>query len=224
MYENILFDLDDTILDFSYGERQGIQEVFSSENIEFNDENFEKYKKINKELWMSLEKGEIPKNEVLTKRFEEFFKLFGIKVNPQEKENIFRKNINNSYKLIDGAIEILEYLKGKGKKIYTASNGLEYTQMIRMKKSGIYDYFSKHFISEKVGYEKPSTLFFEYCMSNIEGANKQNTIMIGDSLTSDIKGANDYGIDSCYLNIHKTQDMSMTYKIDKLLELKEIIK
>lgn len=223
MYDNILFDLDDTLLDFSFGERQGIQEVFSSENIEFNEENFEKYRKINKNLWMSLEKGEISKNEVLTKRFEEFFKLFDIKVNPQEKEDIFRKNINNSYKLIDGAVEILEYLKNKGKKIYTASNGLEYTQMIRMKKSGIYDYFSNHFISEKVGYEKPNTLFFEYCMSNIKGANKQNTIMIGDSLSSDIKGANDYGIDSCYLNIHKTQDKSMTYKIDKLIELKEII-
>lgn len=89
MYKYILFDIDNTLLDFSKGEREAIRAVFQSEGIEDSEENFKRYSEINKSMWGLLEEGKLVKQEVLTKRFEVFFSEKGIKVNPQEKEEIF---------------------------------------------------------------------------------------------------------------------------------------
>ena len=94
MYKYILFDIDNTLLDFSKGEREAIRAVFQSEGIEDSEENFKRYSEINKSMWGLLEEGKLVKQEVLTKRFEVFFSEKGIKVNPQEKEDIFRIGIN----------------------------------------------------------------------------------------------------------------------------------
>ncbi|WP_455257523.1 YjjG family noncanonical pyrimidine nucleotidase [Peptoniphilus asaccharolyticus] len=224
MYEIILIDLDNTILDFNAAEENSIRHLFEIYRIENNRENLEKYRKINVYMWGELEKGNMSKEEILTKRFEEFFKLFGIEVDGKDAEDIFRSHLDRNSQLIDGARELLLSLKQMDKRVYTASNGVYSTQLKRMTDANIYNLFDGHFISEKVGFEKPDKGFFEFCFKNIEGANFQNTIMVGDRIESDINGAKNFGIDSCHFDIGKNNDVSgATYVINKLTDLLKIV-
>lgn len=223
MYENILFDLDNTLLDFDSAEENSIKKVFEIYGVEFNTINLEKYRTINIKMWSELEKGNLTKDEVLTKRFEEFFSLFNILVNPREVENVFRSYLDSNCQLIEGATKLLQELKKSGKRIFTASNGVYNTQIRRMTDSGIIGYFDKHFISEKIGYEKPNVLFFKHCYDNIEGATLNNTIMVGDRVASDIIGAKNFGFDTCYFNRNGNGEKEATYNVNELSQIIKII-
>lgn len=224
MYKIILIDLDNTILDFNAAEENSIRYLFEIYGVENNRENLEKYRKINVYMWGELEKGNMSKDEILTKRFEEFFKLFGIEVDGKKAEDVFRSHLDRNSQLIDGAFELLLELKKMDKKIYTASNGVYSTQIKRMTDSKIYNLFDGHFISEKVGFEKPDRRFFEYCFKNIDGANLKNMLMVGDRIESDINGAKNFGIDSCYFDRKGTMNGKFaTYTISNLTDLLKIV-
>ncbi|TDL98111.1 noncanonical pyrimidine nucleotidase, YjjG family [Macrococcus brunensis] len=220
MYKHIFFDLDHTLLDFAAGEHIAITQVFESEGLVMTTELFEQYQSINKNLWQALERGEIKKDEVLTKRFSDFFQLQAITVDGSLKEQIFRTAINDSHHLLPGAIDILDYLKNKPVTLSSATNGVYTTQMKRMKDAGIYPYFSHHFISEEIGYSKPQPEFFAYALKNAN-AKPEEVLMVGDSITSDIAGAKAAGIDTCYIGSEK---VDATYSISHLMELTDIIK
>ncbi|MDY2986009.1 MAG: YjjG family noncanonical pyrimidine nucleotidase [Peptoniphilus sp.] len=224
MYKIILIDLDNTILDFNAAEENSIRYLFEIYGVENNRENLEKYRKINVYMWGELEKGNMSKDEILTKRFEEFFKLFGIEVDGKKAEDVFRSHLDRNSQLIDGAFELLLELKKMDKKIYTASNGVYSTQIKRMTDSKIYNLFDGHFISEKVGFEKPDRRFFEYCFKNIDGANLKNMLMVGDRIESDINGAKNFGIDSCYFDKKGIMNESLaTHTINHLSDLLKIV-
>ena len=111
-----------------------------------------------------------------------------------------------------------------GKKIYSASNGLYTTQLKRLSNAGILDLFDGHFISDRIKYEKPSPYFFEFCIQNIGMVPKNSILMVGDSPTSDIAGAINYGIDTCYYKHNKnTSCSSATYTINNIAELLDIV-
>lgn len=221
MYKYILFDIDNTLLDFSKGEREAIRAVFQSEGIEDSEENFKRYSEINKSMWGLLQEGKLVKQEVLTKRFEVFFSEKGIKVNPQEKEDIFRIGINENHQLVPHAVEILEYVKSRGYAICSATNGVLHTQIRRMTDANIISYFDHQFISEAVGYEKPQKAFFDVIIASLNITDLSEVLMIGDTETSDINGAINAGIDACYFGPNK--DSKAKYSIQNLLELKNII-
>ena len=220
MYKHIFFDLDHTLLDFAAGEHIAVRQVIESEGLAMTAERFQQYQSINKKLWQALERGEIKKDEVLTRRFSEFFQLQAITVDGVLKEQIFRTAINNSHQLLPGAVDILAYLKDKPVILSSATNGVYATQMKRMKEAGIYSYFSHHFISEEIGYAKPQPEFFAYALKQVN-ARPEEVLMIGDSITSDIAGAQAAGIDSCYIGPEATD---ATYSIGHLMELTDIIK
>lgn len=220
MYKYILCDLDNTILDFKKGEESAVKRVFESENLTFSDELYARYHDINIGLWRELESGKVDKRHVLTHRFEVFFKTLGIDVDGAVKEQIFRENINNSHDLVDGALQFLDYLKSKGYILCTATNGVFYTQMKRMKDAGILDYFTHHFISEEIGFEKPHHNFYKHCIKTLGVTDLSQVLMIGDTYTSDIIGAQHFGIDSCYYGV---KQVDATYYIEKLSEIKNIL-
>lgn len=220
MYKYILCDLDNTILDFKKGEESAVKRVFESEGVTFSNELYARYHDINIGLWRELESGKVDKRHVLTHRFEVFFKTLDIDVDGAVKEQIFRENINNCHDLVDGALQLLDYLKGKGYTLCTATNGVFYTQMKRMKDAGILDYFTHHFISEEIGFEKPHHNFFKDCIKTLGVTDLSQVLMIGDTYTSDIIGAQQFGIDSCYYGV---KQVDATYHIEKLSEIENIL-
>ena len=205
-YKYLLFDLDDTLLDFGKAQVLAFKNLLKDENIEYNEELFEKYETINKSLWRSFERGEISNKEVTSERFIRFFSLFDRKVDGSEVDNRYRGYLAEGNQLFDGIIEMLEKLS-LTHKLYIASNGIAITQHTRLKNNNLNKYFEKIFISEEIGVE-----------------NNDQVLMIGDTLTSDILGANNAGIDSCLVDIHKISNPEIvpTYKIEKTIDLLEL--
>ncbi len=222
-YKYLLFDLDDTLLDFGKAQILAFKNLLEDENIEYNDELFEKYETINKSLWRSFERGEISNKEVTRERFIRFFALFDRNVDGSEVDNRYRSYLAEGNQLFDGIIEMLEELS-LTHKLYIASNGIAITQHTRLKNNNLNKYFEKIFISEEIGSKKPDIEFFEKIFDEIGIKNKDEILMIGDTLTSDILGANNVGIDSCLVDIHKISNPEIvpTYKVEKTIDLLEL--
>lgn len=216
-------DLDNTILDFDAAERDSFRKIIEATGLEYKDELLQEYKKINQSLWKSLEQGKISKEIVLNTRFSEFFKLYGMNVDGRKMEKLYRFHLDNSSALIPNAKFTLTELKKKGKRIYSASNGVYSTQIKRLTNAGIIDLFDGHFISEKIEHEKPSPYFFDFCFKNIGEVNNTSIIMVGDSPTSDVQGAINAGIDSCYYQHDKNVTCTYAkYTIRNISELLDI--
>jgi 2-haloacid dehalogenase len=198
MYNVILLDLDNTILDFDTAEKDSFKKVVKAVGLNYTDELLQQYKRINKFLWSTLEQGKISKKIVLNTRFSELFKLYDMNVDGKEIEILFRSHLDDCSTLIPNAESTLLKLKKMGKEIYSASNGVYSTQIKRLTNAGIIDLFDGHFISDKIKYEKPSPHFYDFCFKNIPNIKNKSIIMVGDSPTSDIQGAVNVGIDSCF--------------------------
>ena len=225
MYKFILLDLDNTIFDFDITERNSFKKIIESFSMKYDFEILNQYKKINTSLWRLLEQGKVTKDIVLNTRFSEFFKLYNLTVDGEKVEKQFRKYLNESSDLVPNAKSTLIELKRRGKKLYTASNGVYSTQVQRLTNAGILHLFNDIFISEKIGFEKPSIHFFDYCFDNIKNFERNKIIMVGDSVSSDIQGAINASIDSCYYKYNKELDCSnSTYTINDISELLDIVK
>lgn len=221
MYKYILMDLDNTLLDFNAAQIEAIRHVIASENLVMTDEIFNQYHLYNKGLWEQLEQGTITKPQLFKQRFEMLFGLYDRTVDGMEKEAVFRESLNHDSTLMEGAVEILEYLKNKRYILATASNGVLETQLMRMNGSNIYHYFDYHFISDEVGVEKPDEQFYQHCLKTMNVQNKKEVLMIGDGIKPDIIGARNAGIDACYFG--KEEVMEAKYHIKQLEELKNIL-
>lgn len=224
-YEVILFDVDGTLLDFDKAEEQGIEALLSHFNVPVTEENKRRYHVLNKEYWQKLERGEITRDQVLSWRFEDFFGGFGIEVDGAEVDGLYRKELNNSAVLIDGAIELLEALKDRYP-LYIVTNGVAATQYRRLSASGLDRYFKGIFISEEAGAQKPQQEFFDYCFEKMGRNDTEHMLIIGDSLTSDMRGGNVAGIDTCWYNPKGQEnhsDVHVDYEIRLLGELKKLL-
>ena len=222
-YKYLLFDLDDTLLDFGKAQVLAFKKLLEDKNIEYSDELFEQYETINKSLWRSFERGEISNKVVTSERFIRFFTLFNMKVDGSEVDNRYRSYLAEGNQLFEGIVEMLEKLS-LTHKLYIASNGIGVTQHTRLKNNNLNKYFEKIFISEEIGSKKPDKKFFDIIFKEIGVKNKDEVLMIGDTLTSDILGANNAGIDSCLVDIHKISNPEIvsTYKIEKTIDLLKI--
>ncbi len=224
MYNTILIDLDNTILDFDAAEKYSFKKVITTAGLNYTDELLQQYKRINNCLWNSLEQGEISREIVLNTRFSEFFKLYDLQIDGRKTEKLFRTYLDNSSALMPNVEITLTKLKKMEKKIYSASNGVYSTQIKRLSNAGIIDLFDGHFISDKIKYEKPSPYFFDFCIKNITGIQTKSIIMVGDSPTSDIQGAVNAGIDSCFYQHNKSVECTYAkYTICDISELVDLV-
>lgn len=220
MYEFYLLDIDNTLLNFDAAEIRSFRKLLESYHISYEEELFRHYKKINKNFWNLLEQGKVDKETVLIGRFKELFAYLGLEADPSEAEKRFQNHLSDSDDKMPHAEETLLQLKSEGKKIYSASNGVYNTQIKRLKAAGLFQYFEGMFVSEKIGYEKPDRSFFDHCFEKIKDFDKSKTIMVGDSLTSDIQGACNSGIDSClYTPKGPSTSSKATHTICDLKEL-----
>jgi 2-haloacid dehalogenase len=209
-YKILLFDLDDTLLDFGANEIDSLNKLFLQHGYTFSDELLEVYKSIDKQLWADYENGNITLDEVLNSRFSETMLKLGEIVDGAEWENQYRELLSNGHQLIDGALELCQRLS-ISHRLFVITNGVSKTQTKRLQQAGLYDYFEDIFDSHSIGFQKPSKEFFNYVMGHIRNFNVSEALIIGDSLYSDIKGGLLSGIDTCWFN-RKSQKGSAKIK------------
>lgn len=223
-YKFILWDIDDTLVDFKASEKVALKKCFEAQNVSLSDEDIEVYSKINYDYWKLLEKGEIEKSIMLNKRFDDFIKYLSV-------EDIDSSTINKNYQLCLGdytvmyenAFEICSSLKGV-KKQYAITNGTALAQQRKLKNTGLDKIFDDIFISDLIGYQKPDVRFFEYVAQKIPNFNPKQALVIGDSLTGDIKGANNAGIDCCWANLKSESNCDESLKVNfEIKTLKEVL-
>lgn len=193
MIRNILFDLDDTLFDFKKAERIAVAKTLKDLGIEPEEKVLNRYHKLNQEQWKRLELGELTLEEVKIVRFEKLFAWLGVSCLPREAAARYEKYLGMGHYYIPGAPELLEKLKGKYR-LYLVSNGTPAVQRSRLQSAGIGHYFEKIYISQEIGHKKPDKEFFEYCFSEDPRMKKEETVIVGDSLTSDILGGKNAGI------------------------------
>lgn len=224
-YTTILFDADNTLLDFDAAEHEAITSVLRLYGLPHDDSVIAEYSRINLGFWKMLERGEITKDELKYLRFEAFCEHFGFNIDAREMATAYMNALSKQNPLIDGAIEICERLFGKCR-LYIITNGIKFIQEGRFSTSPLMKYFDGTFISETVGYEKPSVEYFEAVERAIPDFDRTKTLVVGDSLTSDIKGGINYGLDTCWFNpkgkAHPL-DMDITYEIKSLDEIFDIV-
>ena len=225
MVKFVFLDLDDTIFDFHASEGKALSKTLAELGITPTAETLALYSKINKGQWERLERGEATREEILVRRFEILFDTLGVCKPAYEAQKIYEHNLSLEYIYIDGAEELLENLFGKYK-LYLASNGTAKVQDSRIERSGIAKYFDGIFISQRVGYDKPSREFFECCFSEIDGFSKDEAIIVGDSLSSDILGGINAGIRTCRYNpkgMPQNPEIMPDYEIASLGELPKLL-
>lgn len=226
-YDILLWDVDDTLLDFGYSERYAIKQCFESIGREINDEWILRYSAINDSYWKRLEKGEVTKAEVLRGRFADLFAEMNFEVEEEKLKEFqlrYQKELGNVYHYRDSSYELCNKLKGCCRQ-YLVTNGVESTQRSKLKLSGLDALMNDVFISEVIGFVKPRKEFFDACFAQIPDFSKERVLLIGDSLSSDIKGAVNAGVASCWYNPKgKTADTIMPdYVIGNLWEVEKII-
>lgn len=222
-YNKIIFDLDNTILDFSDTEERSLKTIIDTYKLPYTKETVETYKEINHELWRKLEQGVITREQLFSSRFALFLETYGIQADGKKVDAVFSENLGKGYKMMAHAQELMTALKNNGYQLYAGSNGVAKTQWQRMKGAGITHFFEDVFISEEIGVEKPDPHFFNHIFDTLNTYNKEEFLMVGDSLTSDIKGANNAGIDSVWYNFSgmsiTAEQVKSTYTVTSLLEL-----
>lgn len=226
-YDILLWDVDDTLLDFGYSERYAIKHCFELIGREISAEWISRYAEINDNYWKRLEKGEVTKAEVLRGRFADLFSEMGIEVAEEELREFqlnYQKALGSVYYYRDSSYELCKKLKGHCRQ-YLVTNGVESTQRNKLKLSGLDALMDDIFISEVIGFVKPRKEFFDACFAQIPDVDKERVLLIGDSLSSDIKGAKNAGIASCWYNPKgKTAEgIVPDYVIENLWEVEQII-
>lgn len=223
-YKILLFDLDDTLLDFGANEADSLSKLFQQHGVAFTDELFQVYSAVNKQLWADYENGKIMLDEVLNTRFSQTMSRLGVTVNGIEWENQYRELLGNGCQPMEGALEVCQSLSASHR-LFVITNGVARTQIKRLKQSGLYGFFESIYDSQSIGFQKPSKEFFDYVVSHIEGFDRKEALVIGDSLNTDIKGGILAGIDTCWINSkHQkcSSEIQSTYTVTSLAELYDI--
>lgn len=220
MIKNILFDLDDTIFDFKRAERIALSKTLAELGVTPDDRILSRYSEINISQWKLLEKKIITRDEVKVRRYELLFEEFGIDLSAERTTALYEKNLGIGHYFIDGAEEMLQRLY-KDYRLYLVSNGATAVQKSRIASSGIEKYFQNIFISQEIGYDKPAKEFFNKCFEQIEDFSKKETIIVGDSLSSDIQGGINAGIKTVWFNPRHLEfdKIKPDYEISSLDEL-----
>lgn len=225
-YEILMFDLDNTILDFDKSEDYALLKLIERFGIQRKDEFIGKYTEINDELWSKLEKGAVSFDELANSRFSLTMECFGQSVDGRQWNELYTDYLAEACFPIDGALEVVEALSHSFR-IFIITNGLVKVQKKRIETSGLLDYSKGVFVSQLMGVSKPDRLFFERAAAEISNFCKEKTLVIGDSLSSDVKGGYNFGVDTAWLNkggAVNSSGIKPTYEIKELRELYEILK
>ena len=225
MIKAVFLDIDNTLLDFHLNAYYALVDAFDECGLKFEKENFDTFLKINNELWENIEKKVITSAELKVIRFQLVLKALNLTGDSAKIEELFRKKLYENAYAIDGAMDILKYLGGKYR-VFAASNAIENQQIARLKKANMYDLFEKLFISEGIGHDKPSKEFFDFCFDSVGDIKPNEAVMIGDSLTADIKGGKDYGLTTVWFNRDgkiNPEPKFVDFEVKRLEDIKNVL-
>lgn len=222
-YKAILLDLDATIFDFDKAEIYSLSKMLESVGITPTNEILEEYHDINIKWWEKYERKEYTKQEILVNRFKELFDKYQKDVDCVKFNEDYLYHLGDVVFYIKDAFTFLERLK-KEYKIYIVTNGVTNTQLRRINQTPLLDYVEKVYISDKIGFAKPDVRYYEYILKDAN-LSKEECLCVGDSLTSDMLGGINMGIDTCWFNQnHKTTNLNITYEINELLQFFDVVK
>lgn len=225
MFTTVFIDIDDTLLDFTLCSRESIIITMAAAGIEYKEEYFPVFLRENDKLWKNVEKSVISIDELYGVRWNTVFKIIGVDYDGPTFEKAFRKNLETVAVPVEGAADTLEYLHGKYL-VCATSNAPHRQQELRLEKAGMSQFIDRLYTSEKIGVSKPKKEFFDYCLTDIGNVKKDEIILIGDSLTSDIRGGNAYGLTTVLFNkncLPDNPDIVPEFKINRLEEIKNIL-
>ncbi len=197
-FTTVLWDVDGTLLDFLYSQRCAITRAFHSVGREITQEQIERYSQINESFWKRHERGEVEREELLTGRFLQLFDEYGMEgIDLPAFLQEFQDALGSVFLHRDDSLAVCRFLAGYVRQ-YVVTNGVTATQTKKLKLSGLWDLMDGVFISEEIGKPKPSSFFFESCLSRVEEKDRRKILIVGDSLSSDIKGGKEAGIATCW--------------------------
>ena len=201
-YKWLLFDADGTLFDYDKAELGALKRTFEDSGINCSDFCHQRYRQINIGLFKDIEMGLISSIELRIKRFELLFSEFDIDLDVEKFSEKYLWNLSKNSMLLPGALETIRNLYPKYKMLLV-TNGIAEVQRQRFDSSGIKKYFANIIISDEAGFAKPATEFFDFSFKTMGEPNKKNVMIIGDSLTSDMTGGENYGICTCWYNPNK---------------------
>jgi len=224
-YKWLLVDIDGTLFDYDNAESAALARTFEQMDLPFEPGAIQTYRRINGQLWLEFEQGKRSQSRLKVERFGLLFAALGLQSDPALFSQCYLQNLATGTELFDGAQEVVESLYGHiGLLLIT--NGLTEVQRPRLKRSSIGGYFSDMVISEETGSSKPDSGIFDVAFQKMDQPRKEDVLIVGDSLTSDMQGANNYGIDACWYNPGKrpnTLGLRIQYEIERLDELLPIV-
>jgi len=224
-YEIILFDVDDTLFDFDMSEKKALHKTFLEFKyptglVDYRDT----YNDISKILWRDLELGNMSLSELAVERFTRLFDQHELDIDAEVFSRVYLEKLGTETHPIEGAVEVCEKLKGYRLAIIT--NGFAAVQKARIENSDLRNTFEQIIISEEAGFNKPDKKIFDYTFAKLQITDKKKVLIVGDSLTSDIQGGIDYGIDTCWFNPNNKENHignEPTFEITRLIELLKIV-
>ena len=225
-YYCILFDADNTLLDFDAAESKALADTLRNYGIEPDAETVQTYRTINEELWRQLEKGQLRRDKLMAERFTRFLKAVDAAGNGAEMNKFYLDQLSTHPDL--AAPNVLDVLKELSEvaTLAVVTNGFDRVQSRRVAESGMKDFIEEVFVSEKLDSEKPNRKIFDAALRSLGVENREHVLMVGDSLTSDIQGGINAGLDTCWFNPSHAENpgkVCPTYEIADLEELYPLV-
>lgn len=227
-YRFLLFDADKTLLDFDTDMLHAFQATYAAcfgSQRPYSPALLEQYEACNDRWWKKLERGECTKPQLFAGRFQDFLQETGLIGQPEEINRLYFENLAQGGALLPGALELVRDLSG-AYQLYIVTNGNAASQRTRLAHSGLLSYVGDVFVSEDAGAAKPDKRYFDYVFSRIPGFEKEEALLIGDSLTSDMRGAQNGGIDGlwyCPLGGEAPEDLSIPYRAESFEAIRELL-
>lgn len=224
-YPFLLFDADNTLFDFDTGNRNALRFCCEQNDIPFSDEIFARYEVHNAAVWYDFDRGLASKEFIVVERFRRFLAELGLVRDAEKCNHDHLDSLSRNTLLVPHALEVCETLS-KTHEIYLVTNAVASVQNRRLGLSALAPFVRDAFISETAGAAKPSTAYFDYVFDHVDGITKENCIVIGDSLTTDIQGAVNYSIPCCWFNpkrLPAPEGLPIDYEISDLRELFDIV-
>ena len=224
-YNCIMMDIDNTLLDFDAAEHKALLETLQQFSLPCDEAAVSRYHEINSSLWGELNKGKIRRDKLVIERFDRFVKEIGAAAKATELNRAYTEHLAAHADVIPGAEEALQELAEVATMI-AVSNGTESVERGRLKLSGFEKYFDDIFISEAVGVSKPNPKIFQMAMRKLGIEHSDKVLVVGDSLSADIQGGVNAGLDTCWVNMNGLENesgLTPTYEVKALSELYPIV-